>query len=236
MSSVGGNSNGDTKSFPAVRPRWLASRTIIAADWPGPAACRGPGLEGKASRPQADRYGGDGSADGDKGQLPEIIRLIVEGPVAWTRVPPWTEPLDDEWASMVETWERIDGTYYTLNQRGASYVGVYLVELTPRQAIVAREFGLPASKDEPTLMRWAWVGDDGPRPRAEPEWQDRRIQPKIVDMDCILPKCIKWEPDCLDRAVRDANGTGNDDGDGRPTKMEKLAGEIRKVNGVTGKA
>jgi hypothetical protein len=209
MSSVGENLNGDIKSntFPPVQARWLPSRTIVAADWPG--------SEGKQS-------------------LPEIVRLIIEGPVAWVRVPPWAEPLDKEWEARVETWERHDGMYYTLNEFGACYIGVHLVELTPRQLMVARSFGLPASDDEPTLMRWAWIGDEGPRPRAEMEWQDRKVQPKLVDMNCVLPKCIKWQPDCLDGAVKAANGM-RDDEELRPTKMERIAGEIRKVNGLTSK-
>jgi hypothetical protein len=208
------NSNGHTR-FPAIQPRWLPSRTIIAADWPGPG-----GPEGGSDVPT----------------LPEIIRLIIEGPVAWTRVPPWADPLDGEWKDMIEKWKRDDGTYYTLNQRGADYVGVYLVELTPRQMRVARGFGLAASEDEPTLVRWAWRGDDGPVPRAEPEWKDRRVQPKLVDMDCVLPKCIKWHPDCLDGTVRAAGRADRDrreaTEDGVQTRMERVAGEIRKANGV----
>jgi hypothetical protein len=224
------NSNGN--KFTPIQPRWLPSRTIVAADWPGPRAA-GLGLEGGSNGP-----GGPLTTNGttDRPQLPEIVRLIIEGPVAWTRVPPWVDPIDEEWKDMVEKWKRDDGTYYTLNQRGADYVGVYLVELTPRQMRVARGFGLAASEDEPTLMRWAWRGDRGPVPRAEPEWKDRRVQPKLVNMDFVLPKCIKWQPNCLDGAVRAAGRAEREQReareDGVQTRMERVAGAIRKANGV----
>jgi hypothetical protein len=61
-------------------------------------------------------------------------------------------------------------------------------------------------------------------------------------MDCVLPKCIRWAPDCV-QAVREAQrqererrevreGDGADGAGGRPTKLERLAGEIKRVNGV----
>jgi hypothetical protein len=76
-------------------------------------------------------------------RLPEAILAILEGPLAWRRIPPLSafDPGPD-YAVYLRPWtNRTDGLYWTLSPEGAQRLGVRPVRLTSRRRAAAASQG-----------------------------------------------------------------------------------------------
>jgi hypothetical protein len=69
----------------------------------------------------------------DPDRPPEPILAILEGPLAWRRIPLLSAFDPDGFAACLDVWHRPDGLYFTLSPEGAARLGVRPVGLTSKR-------------------------------------------------------------------------------------------------------
>jgi hypothetical protein len=98
----------------------------------------------------------------DPDRPPEPILAILEGPLAWRRIPLLSAFDPDGYAACLDVWHRPDGLYFTLSPEGAARLGVRPVGLTSkRRAEAAIQGETDAQGDvlsgETALMDGTWM-------------------------------------------------------------------------------